>query len=142
MSREKEIIANLDSISSVEDEKELQRLEGSLKQLFESDQPEIGIDALFRLYERFPTGTAFGLFWTVLSGLEKISGYEQHLVESLKRQPSEFSLLMVNRLLNSGITKVGDTNLLSLLERVASDENQHTEIREDAKGYLKRQQQV
>lgn len=136
----KETIAKLDSISSVEDEGELGRLDESLKQVFESEHPELGTEALFRVYERFPTEDAFGLFWAILSGLEKLPGYEQHLVESVKRRPSLFSLLMVNRLLNYGIRKVGGTDLFSLLEKVAGDENQQAEIREEAKDFIEWQQ--
>jgi hypothetical protein len=75
------------------------------------------------VFERFPTGDAQGIFWTILHGLESLSGhYEAKVVASLKRSPSEFSLIMINRMLNAGEQEVGGVPLLPLLSEVAECE--------------------
>jgi hypothetical protein len=130
------IIVNLDSISSVEDPDELQRLEVNLTQLFASESPELGIDALLRVFERFPEKDGYGIFWSILSGLETLPNYEGKLIESVMRQPSRFSLLMVNRMLNADMTEVKGVNLLNLLKRVAKDEKQSEEIRIEARDFI------
>jgi hypothetical protein len=134
------IIANLDSISSVENPNELQKLDASVQQLLASEKPELGIDALLRVFERFPNKDGFGIFWSILSGLERLPDYEEKLIESIRRQPSEFSLLMVNRMLNAGITEVKGVKLLSLMKDVVTDSQQLEEIRAEAQGYVERQQ--
>jgi hypothetical protein len=130
------IIANLDNISSVEDPDELQKLEHNLNQLLASENPELGIDALLRVFERFPDKDGYGIFWSILHSLESLPGYEGTLVESVRRQPSEFGLLMVGRLLNSGMKEVKGTNLLSVLKEVAANERQPENIRGQAQGIV------
>lgn len=134
------IIANLDRISSAEEPEELERLEANLTQLFASENPELGIDALLRVFERFPEKDGFCIFWSILSGLESLPDYEGKLIASVRRQPSRFGLLMVNRMLNAGITEVEGVNLLSLLKGVAADESQSEELREEARDFIEWQE--
>ena len=130
------IISTLDGIKSVENEAELAKLDGAVKSLLASDHPELGIGALLRIFERFPDRDGYGVFWSLLHGLESLPGYERSLVESVRRQPSEFSLLMVNRILNAGKTQVDDTNLFVLLEEVARNHNYSEAIRKDAENFV------
>lgn len=102
------IITKLDTIKSVEDEGELALLDQAIEALFSTQSPERAIDALFRIYERFPESDGYGVFWSILHALEAMPGYEQRLIESVRRQPMEFNLNMVNRLLNANITHIGD----------------------------------
>lgn len=134
------LIANLDSIASVEDPDELQRLEDSVNRLLASEKPEHGIDALLRVFERFPNKDGFGIFWSILHGLEGLPNYQEKLIESVNRHPSHFSLMMINRMLNAGQTEVKGTDLLSVLKRVATDERQEEEIRRDAQHLVEWQQ--
>jgi hypothetical protein len=76
-------------------------------------QPEF--DALLQLYERFPEHDGFGVFWSVLHFLEACSGYEEALVRSVLREPVEFNLTMVNRLLNAGTHEINGQSLVALL---------------------------
>lgn len=137
---EQNIIANLNSISSVEDPDELQKLDHNLNQLLASEHPELGIDALLSVFERFPDKDGYGIFWGILHGLEGLPDYEEKLIESVRRQPSEFSLLMINRMLNGGVTEVKGINLLGVLKDVAADERLPDEIRREAQGFVKWQE--
>lgn len=128
------IIAQIDGVESVKDEDALRRLDEAINELFRSAHPEQGIDAMFRVFERFPTEDGFGVFWSILHGLESLSGhYEEKLIDSLRRSPSEFSVRMVNRLLNVGTKEVGRIALLPLLQEVSKSETCPTEVRESAK---------
>jgi hypothetical protein len=133
-------IANLDGISSVDDPDELQKLDDTIQRLLDSEGAELGIDALLRVLERFPTKDGYGIFWGIVHGLESLPGYEVRLLESVRRQPSLFSLLMVNRILNAGIAEVNGVNLLTVLKEVAADEMQPEEIREDARDSIECQE--
>jgi hypothetical protein len=113
-------------------------LDSLLDELFQTGSASLGIDAMFRVFERFPTEDGAGVFWSILHGLESLSGYEVRLVESVRKSPAEFSLLMVNRLLNSGRDEIGPVRLLDLLERVAQDRNARPEIRQQAIDFLVR----
>jgi hypothetical protein len=124
-----DIISILDGINSVEDETELAKLDSAVNSLLASDHPERGIRALFHVYERFPDKDGYGVFWSILHGLESLPGYEEVLVESAKRQPTEFSLMMVNRILNAGQTHVKGRDLAAVLAEVARDKNYSAAIR-------------
>ena len=89
------IILTLDGITSVEDEAELAQLDGAVNSLLASNHPEFGIGALLRIFERFPDKDGYGVFWSLLHGLESMPDYEGALVESFMRQPSEFAMLML-----------------------------------------------
>ncbi len=129
-------IAKLDSITTVEDPDELQNLEDSIQQLLASENAELGIDALLRVLERFPTKDGYGIFWSIVHGVETLANYEEKLIESVRRQPSEFSLLMINRMLNARMAEVKGINLVSVLKDVATDERQPEEIRAEARGFV------
>ncbi|MFL6228196.1 MAG: hypothetical protein ACJ741_05415 [Pyrinomonadaceae bacterium] len=130
------IIADLDGISSIEDELQLEKLEDIVRGLSCTVNSELVVNALLRVFERFPSGDAYGLFWSILSVLESIPNYELCLLESIKRQPSEFGLLMINSILNSGRVEVSGESLLSLLKDVAANEQQPEELRNEARGFI------
>ena len=93
----------------------------------------------FRFFERFPEGDGSGVFWTILHGLEGQSGSDVLTVASVRRKPAEFPVLMVNRLLNAGVTSVGGVDLLDLLRSVAADPECAASVRESAAEYLEYQ---
>jgi hypothetical protein len=134
--KEQDIIHALDGIKSVDDIDDLKRLEELAKQLNEFGASEDIVRAFLGVFERFPVDDAYGIFWSILHGLEKSPNYEFALIESLQRQPAEFSLLMVKRILNSGKKQIGDTDLLALLKGIAEDRTQAQEIQEQAKQFI------
>jgi hypothetical protein len=133
-------ISNLDSITLIEDPNELQRLDDAVQELLASENAELGLDALLRVLERFPNKDGYGIFWGILHGVEGFPDYEERLIESVRRQPSEFSLLMINRMLNTGMKEVKGINLLSVLKDVAMDERQPEELRKEARGFVEWQE--
>ena len=134
-----QIITTINAIESVDDEENLRRLDQALQDLFTSPQPERGIDALFRIYERFPESDGYGVFWSILHGLERLPNYEPRLITSVQRQPMEFNLTMVNRLLNAGTTQIEGTNLVALLEAIAASPQYPEQARGHARRLVERQ---
>lgn len=93
------LLARIESIRNVDDESDLMTLDASVRELFQLPDAEMGIDTLLRVFERFPTKDGFGVFWSIVHGLESLAGrYEPKLVASVRRAPSGFSVMMVNRL--------------------------------------------
>lgn len=133
-------IANLDSIISLEAPGDLEELERGVQQLLACENAELGVEALLRVFERFPDKDGYGIFWGIVHGLESLPGYEGKLIESVRRRPSEFSLLMVNRMLNGGMTEVEGVNLLGVLRDVAGDERQPEGIRAEARDFVEFQE--
>lgn len=136
----REIVANLDNIESLETQGELARLDENVVRLFAVENPESGIGASLRVFELFPEQDSFGIFWSIVHGLETLSGYELPLIESVKRQPSLFGLLMINRLMNGGVTEIHNNDLLDILKTVAADKQQSEEIRAEAQDFVKFQE--
>ena len=97
-------------------------LDALLEELFHSDSPSSGINALLRVFQRFPTDDGAGVFWGIVHGLESLSDYEERLVESVIEQPSEFGIIMLHRLRNSGTTEVRGINLHAIFEATARNE--------------------
>ncbi len=121
---------------SLDSAAELTRLEELVDLYFNHDLAEEFLDVWFRLYERFPDDESQGVFWSILHGIENYSSSDRLVVRSVKRNPSEFSVMMVNRLLNAGIEKVDAVDLLELLEGVATNDIYSLAIRENAKSYI------
>lgn len=136
---EQDIINALKNIKSVHNVDDLKKLEILTQQLGEFGVSESGIQAFLGIFERFPMDDGFGIFWSILHGLEKLPGYETHLIQSLQRQPAKFSLLMVQRILNSGCSHIDDTDLLILLKNIAEDHTQAQEIKEHAQRIIERE---
>ena len=107
-------------------------LDQLLQELFQSGSPAIGIDAMLRVLERFPAEDGAGVFWSIVHGLESLPGYEEPLVASVCSLPSEFGIIMIHRLLNSGVNEVADVHLLSLLEATAKNVSIQEEVRNRA----------
>lgn len=117
-----EIAAGMASITSVDDVEQLELLERLLSKLNPSSLCDEEYCALFGLFERFPEHDGFGVFWTILHRLEKSPQYEPHLLQSVQRQPAEFNLRMIARLVNGGVMQIGSVNLPALLRSVSTDQ--------------------
>ena len=134
-----QVVGALETITDPEDERDLEKLEIALRSLANLPRPEEVAPALFRVFERFPWSDGFESFWSVLHALERMTGYEPLLIESVRRTPGEFNLLMINRLLNAGITSVAGTSLLAVLREVADRPASSDRAREVALDFLKHQ---
>ncbi|WP_439623262.1 hypothetical protein [Gemmata sp.] len=134
------VIAAIDAVHSIERQVELKRLQELADLYFTHAKASAHLDVWFRLYERFPEDDGFGVFWSFLHGIETHAGYEVLVVESVRRCPSRFPMLMVNRMLNSGIRKVDGVDLLDLLRETAANKKCRPSVREDATDFLHHQQ--
>lgn len=130
------IIADLASIRSLHAVDDLKKLEATLKRLAATEHPEQAMDTLYRFYERFPLDDGYGLCWEILHLLEGMPNYEIALVKSLQRQPVQFSLTMLERLINVGRTHVEGIDLIALLKSIADNSNENAAIREIAQDCL------
>jgi hypothetical protein len=113
-------------------------LDALLQELFLSESASAGIDAMLRVFESFPEEHGNGVFWTIVHGLESQPGYEKRLVESVRRVPTYFAWIPVNRLLNAECKEVEGVRLVSLLEQVANSETTSPAIRQAARQFLGR----
>lgn len=135
--KKNDVLSVIKSIDSVADVEQLEILQSSLDKLFVSPNlQKEEIEVLFGLYEKFPTSDGYGLFRSILHKIEAIGNYESLLIESVQRQPALFNLLMIKRMVNSGVYFVGDTDLLNLLTQVANDKNQLEILRQDAQDFI------
>jgi hypothetical protein len=135
-----QLVSAIDTLSSVTTPESLTRLQELSDRYFAAPEAAEHLAVWFRLYERFPEDDGYGLFWSILHGIETLPRWERLAVESVRRRPSHFPLLMVIRLLNSGVKESGGQDLMQLLRQVAADERCLPSIRLDARGYLDYQQ--
>ena len=131
------IVAEIDAMTPADpDDLDLFRLDDLRAAHFAHPAASDHLDVWFRLYERYPEWDGHGVAWAILHGIEAQPDSDAHVVASVRRRPTEFPLLMVNRILNSGTTAVGDVDLLALLRSIAADESAGPAAREGAQGFL------
>ncbi|MBC8103205.1 MAG: hypothetical protein H7Z41_11515 [Cytophagales bacterium] len=117
-------------------------LDDLLNRLWEAGPPEGAMvaETLLRVFERFPEDDGNGVFWSILHGLESLPEYEPALVASVRRQPVEFTVLMVNRILNVGQVRIGEVDGRALLAEVLVHRLTPAQTRQAAQDYLRRHQ--
>ncbi len=130
------ILADIDTFEPADGE--WIALDRLLEELWSGDVPPASARVLLRVFERYPEEDGEGVFWGIVHGLEAFPGYETALLEAVQRAPTEFSLLMVNRLLNGGRSEVDGVSLTAVLEAVAADPRHPASVREEARDYLDR----
>jgi len=107
-------------------------LDALLAELWATGEAGRHIPDLLAVLERFPEDDGAGVLWSVVHGVESLPGYEPELVRSVRRQPSELGVTMVGRLLNGGVSQVGDVSLIGLLREVAASAAAPQSVRESA----------
>jgi hypothetical protein len=139
MSRDiRQIVADIDALPTADGD-DLDRLQTLIDEYFASTAATAHIDVWFRLYERFPNDHGHGVFWTILHGLEAQSGCDAAVVASVRRRPTHYPVMMVNRMLNADICTAAGVDLLGLLRQVAADKRAAAGVREDAERFLEHQ---
>ncbi len=135
------IIARIEGVRSLDDPATLDALDAAVRELGARPDRERAINSLLGVFERFPHDDGNGVTWGIVHLLETMSpAYEPQLVQSVLRAPGEFSLMMVNRLINGGRADVGGTALVGLLDAIATDATRSATLREMAAGFLSYQQ--
>lgn len=111
-------------------------LENFLGELFNTHNPELGLDAMLGIYERYPDEDN-DILWGMLHGIEDIENYELKVIESVERKPSFFGVLMIHRILNANISSVEDINLLNTLKGVVNNSAVTNYVREETERFVR-----
>jgi hypothetical protein len=100
---------------------------------------EATIPELFSVMERMPDA-GLGSPGPLVHTLEKLKGYEQELIRSVRRCPSLLSVWMVNRILNTDLPTDTRKAYMSLLKETATRSDVATTIRDDARDFVEFQE--
>lgn len=114
-------------------------LDELLAELSPDELSEETIGVLISLFERYPTDDGAGVLWSVVHYLEAFGGYEHQLIRSLTTAPSEMGVIMLNRMINAGISKIGDVDLLATLHAVSEDTKTPEVVRKRANSFIEYQ---
>ena len=131
-----ELTQAIGAFSDPEDEAQLAALDQQLQALAQTGVDPPALAAMIGVLERFPGHDGFGVFWSLVHALEHFGGYEAPLLQSLRRRPSPFTVLLAQRLQNGGVTQIDGVPLLALLQQIADDEGVHPEARRDAASFV------
>ena len=88
------------------------------------------------MFERFPGEDAFEMYWTILHHFEGRGNYEQSLLQSLRRNPSPFALLMLRRIVNAGRRECAGESIRNVLQAIAHSHDASQELRAEAEEVL------
>ena len=117
----------------------LDKLRGLIGELMAQPRPERAIPALFAVIERMPV-TELGTPGPLVHTLERLRGhYEHELVESVKRQPANLSVWMVNRILNGTRDSQQRQIYLDLLRIAAEHPSAPESVRHEAEHFIQYQ---
>ncbi|GAA4819172.1 hypothetical protein [Litoribaculum gwangyangense] len=125
MRQVKEIISEIESYES--DDGNWLRLDELVTELWESGNPEIGIDTLFGVFEKNPTDDGAGVFWTILHGLESLE-YEQKLYDSLMERPSHMTITMLKRIENTDSDTIAGKSISELKSFIKNNPKIESEL--------------
>ena len=93
---------------------------------------------LLSVFERFPLEDGAGVLWGIVHWLEDVDGYEPHLLQSIRRVPSDLGVTMLGRMLNAHIATINGTLIKRVLQDVADDDDIAEEIRSSARNIITR----
>src|SRR5262249_36670519 len=116
----RQLVAAIDALSLVEATDDLSQFQDLADRYFTHPKSGDHLDVWFRLYERFPENDGCGVFWGILHGIESLPGSNEHVVASVRRKATHFPVLMVNRMLNAGITSGRGRSGVPLLREVGA----------------------
>ncbi len=134
------VVADIDALAPVNpDDLDLDRLQALADEFFSLAEASVYLDVWFRLYERFPESDGHGVFWSILHGIESQPGSDKFVIASVRRKPTHFPVLMINRMLNAGVESARRVELLALLHSVAGDDRWSASVRQDAQRFLDHQ---
>ncbi len=138
-----EVESLIENLSSFKPEDELANVD-RLHQIFDGfdNLPEEvrarAMPAMFSLLERNPEGE-FGSPGPIVHALEDIAGYQPLLRDSLARQPTYLTLWMVNRILNSNLSKTDRQAWLDCLNSVSEHPNAPAVVKDEAAAFIAHQ---
>ena len=131
--KKKKLIAELNSFELENDE--WRELDDLVFEACKIADPDI-IRALLGILERNPEHDGYGVFWSIVHGLEAVEGYEKILVESVLSKPHELSITMLNRMRNAAIETIDGRPIQNILEELAQNRSFTREIRQKAADFI------
>ena len=111
-------------------------LEDLLAELWELGPPSDALVPLFRFLERFPEDDSGGVLMGLMHGIETFSEYETELLDSLHRQPTEITLLLVRRIANTGQQTIAQHPVASVYRAVHAHPNAPLNVKQMAQDFL------
>ena len=94
---------------------DLDELESLLRKEFSNGDPIAHRRAMIDILDRLGDGYHLhGIDWSILHGLEYLEGHNEAVLENW--EPTYWRLLMVRRIINSGVIEVCGINLNKLIE--------------------------
>ena len=140
-----ELIADLEAITEQDFIRNyygiLDRLRVAADDILELPRPLDLAPHLFRLLERFPE-EEFGAPGPIVAALEEMPGYEPLLRESVSRKPTQHTVWMVNRLLNSPLDEATRASWMQSLEAVLQHPDADDLARESVTEFLHHQRNL
>lgn len=131
------VLKDIQNYIPVDDEWEA--LDELIREACEFNDPRV-IKPLLELLERNPDHDGYGVFWSIVHGLEYIGGYETELASSVLNKPHEMSVLMLNRMLNGGIQTIDGRSIMEILKEIAANTGFPNSIRDYADRFMAYQQ--
>jgi hypothetical protein len=116
----------------------MERLYELTEALLALPAPERAIPALFAVMERLSQSN-LGSPGPLVHTLEGLTGYEEELLNSVRRHPTPLSVWMVNRILNTDLARERLSALLALLEMAATHPAASDTVRADVADFLRLQ---
>jgi hypothetical protein len=117
------------------------RLRAAADEILELPRPLDLAPHLFQLLERFPEED-FGAPGPIVQALEELPGVEPLLRESLERKPTQHTMWMVNRILNSQLDDTSRASWMQALEAALQHPAADDLARESATEFLQYQRSL
>ncbi|WP_010250961.1 hypothetical protein [Acetivibrio cellulolyticus] len=102
-------------------------IDNILAELLDVNDAMPAFESMYKVFERYPNNYNETM-WTIVHTLEDSIGYEEELINSLRRKPTKFTLTMLNRILNTGQKKYKEYDLLKIIEEILANPNSSRDI--------------
>lgn len=112
------------------------QLEDLLAEVWELGPPADALVPLFRFLERFPEDESGSVLMGLLHGIETFPEYETELLDSLRRQPTEITLLLMRRIANTGQKTIAQHPVASLYRTVHVHPTTPLSVKEMAQDFI------
>jgi hypothetical protein len=106
--------------------------------LLQLPHPERAISELFAVMERLPDSD-LGTPGPLVHTLERLKGYEEELISSVRRLPTPLAVWMLNRILNTPLPRDQRAHYLQLLQHAARHPTAPSEATSSAEDFIERQ---
>ena len=134
------LIAEIDALPSVHTADHLSRSQALADRYCAAANAAEHLSVSFRLYERFPEDDGCGVFWSILHGIEIHPESNGLVVDSVCRRRPQFPVMVLNRLLNAGVRRAVDVEMLNLLRCLAADGRCLSSVRKSAVRFIEHHQ--